>query len=115
MNVLLRICGWPHEMLHVLALRLIGRRPVRVRQTHVDIPEDLSTGQYVFVAGLPALVFWLGTAVSVQMLFSAPDVPRVVLWLALTVIFAAGAFGTLGDLMLIFARLAQSHLPDDYE
>jgi hypothetical protein len=86
-----------------------------VQQTHVDIPDDLSTGQYVFVAGLPALVFWLGAAVSMQMLFSAPDAPRVVLWLALTAIFAAGAFGTLGDLMLIFARLAQSRLPKDYE
>lgn len=105
MNILLRVFGWPHELLHVLALRLIGRKPVHVEQTHVDIPDDLSTGQYVFVAGLPMLTFSLLTAISLSLLLNAPDVLQIILWLLLTGFFITALMGTLGDLMLILARL----------
>ena len=105
MNILLRIFGWPHELLHVLALRLIGRSPQGVQQTHVDIPDDLSTGQFVFVAGLPALVFGLGAAVGLQLLFAAGDVVQVILGLLVTAFFALGFAGCVGDLMLILARV----------
>lgn len=115
MKVLLRVFGWPHEILHVLALRLIGRKAIQVEQSHVDIPDDLSTGEYVFVAGLPALVFWLLLAISVQQLLNAPDVARGLIWLVVSAFFTLAALGTLGDLMLIFARLVQARLPKDYE
>jgi hypothetical protein len=105
MNILLRIFGWPHELLHVLALRLIGRRPTRVQQSHVDMPDDLSTGQFVFVAGLPALVFGLAAAISLQLLFAAGDVIQVIVWLLVTAFFALGVAGCVGDLMLILARV----------
>ena len=78
MNILVRIFGWPHELLHVLALRLIGRQPRMVQQTHVDIPDDLSTSQFVFVAGLPALTFGLAAAISLQLLFAARDIGQVI-------------------------------------
>jgi hypothetical protein len=111
MNILLRIFGWPHELLHVLALRLIRRQPTRVQQTHVDIPDDLSTGQFVFVAGLPALVFGLAAAVGLQLLFTAGNIAQVILWLLVTVFFALGVAGCVGDLMLILARV---FTPKDY-
>ncbi len=105
MNILVRIFGWPHELLHVLALRLIGRRPLRVQQSHVDIPDDLSTSQFVFVAGLPLLVFSVLSTVSVSFLLNAPDLLQIILWLCVTAFFALALMGTLGDLMLILARL----------
>lgn len=105
MNILLRILGWPHELLHVLALRLIGRRPVQVQPTHVDIPDDLSTGQYVFVAGLPLLVFSVMSTISLSLLLNAPNLLQVILWLLVTAFFVTALMGTLGDLMLILARL----------
>ncbi len=115
MNVLLQIFGWPHEMLHVLALRLIGRRPEAVRQTHVDIPDDLSTAQYVFVAGLPAMVFGLGVVIGVQMLLSAVTVPQALLGLLIAAFFSLGALGTVGDLLLILDRLVQPRPPEGCE
>jgi hypothetical protein len=105
MNTLLRIFGWPHELLHVLALRLIGRQPQKVQQAHVDIPDDLSTGQFVFVAGLPALVFGLAAAISLQLLLAARDVGQVIIWLLATGFFVLGVTSSVGDLMLILARL----------
>jgi hypothetical protein len=107
MDFLTRIFGPPHESLHVLALYLIGRRPDSVGQTHVDIPDDLTTGQYVFVAGLPALVFWLMAVAGIMILVNAPNLPALVLgWLLLMVGGLAG-FGTLGDLQLIAERIAE--------
>ena len=69
-----RIFGPPHELLHVLAL-LIGRRPTAISWTHVDIPDDLTTRQYVFVAGLPALVFWSATALALLVYHTPPTRP----------------------------------------
>ena len=58
MEQLQKIYGAPHELLHVLALMLIGRRAVKFAQDHVIVPSDLTTAQYVFVAALPAIVFF---------------------------------------------------------
>jgi hypothetical protein len=112
MKTLLNIFGWPHELLHVLALRLIGRRAVAITRTHVDIPDDLSTGQYVFVAGLPALVFWSITAVCLLSLVNAPTIPVFILWAVLTPISMIAAAGTVGDIVLISARLLESQPPE---
>jgi len=117
MNVLLWLFGWPHEWLHVLALRLIGRQPETVTKTHVDIPDDLSTGEYIFVAGLPALVFWPITVASAQQWFRAPDAPQAILWLAVTSALGLAAVGTLADLYLIVIRLLDAYFrpPEGFE
>lgn|GEM_PF-575843 len=103
-----RIFGWPHELLHALALLLIGRRPVGIAQTHIDIPDDLTTAQFVFVAGLPALVFWGIAAVAALALLNAPSILHGVLWLLIGGVAALAAFGTVGDLTLIAARLIEA-------
>ena len=105
MNTLTRLFGWPHELLHVLALILIGRRPEAITGRYVDIPDDLPTGQFVFVAGLPALVFWLGAAVCLRAIFGAADLGGIVLALGGAIIFALAGLGTMGDLQLIAMRL----------
>jgi hypothetical protein len=110
-NLLLRIFGWPHEALHVLALWLIGRRAVKMTRTYVDIPDDLSTLQYVFVAGLPALVFFTGLVLSVQVLFSAANLLQAALWFVLSSLFGLAALGTLGDILLILQRLFDDRTP----
>ena len=117
MKILLWLFGWPHEWLHVLALRLIGRRPEAVTQTHVDVPDDLSTREYVFVAGLPALVFWPITVGSGQQLFAAPDLPQFLMWLVVTSIVGLAAVGTLADLYLILMRLLDRYFrpPEGFE
>lgn len=117
MSTLLWLFGWPHELLHALALYLIGRQPEAITRTHIDIPDDLSTGQYVFVAGLPALVFWTGLALCAQRLFNAPDAPQFVLWLVITSVVGLAAIGTLGDLYLIVVRLLVERLrpPEGFE
>ena len=113
MRLLYRVFGWPHELLHVLALRLIGRRAVSVTQTHVDIPDDLSTRQYTFVAGLPALVFWGVALVAMQALFSAQSLVQASLWFCIMTIFGLQAFGTLGDVHLIIMRLSDEQVPKE--
>ena len=117
MKILLWLFGWPHEWLHVLALRLIGRRPEAVTHTHVDIPDDLSTGEFVFVAGLPALVFWPITVASGQRLFAAPDIPQAILWLGISSVVGLAAVGTLADLYLIVLRLVDAYFrpPEGFE
>jgi len=113
MTLLYRIFGWPHELLHVLALWLIGRRAVKVTRTHVDIPDDLTTAQYVFVAGLPALVFWSIAVTGLQAIFSAPNIVQMILWLVLTGVASLAGFGTVGDILLIIERVMQHKLPDE--
>ena len=104
-KALLWVFGWPHELLHVLALRLIGRQSQAITHTHVDIPSDLPTGQFIFVAGLPALVFFTLTAASLQLMFAAAEPVQAVVWLAVTALLALAALGTVGDIMLIVTRL----------
>ncbi|MEZ4668936.1 MAG: metalloprotease family protein [Anaerolineae bacterium] len=105
MDVLYRIFGPPHELLHVVALLLIGRRPERVTGRYVDIPDDLSTGQYVFVAGLPALVFWGVTAVGLSHILKGSNFGEIILGFVVMSVGAMAGLGTIGDLQLIAARL----------
>jgi len=88
-----KIYGAPHELLHVLALMLIGRRALKFAQDHVVIPSDLSVGQYVFVAALPAIVFFGFTALGVVILLNAHTPGQAGIGVA--VILAAG-FGAAG-------------------
>ncbi len=113
MTLLYRLFGWPHEFLHVLALWLIGRRAVKITRTHVDIPDNLTIGQYVFVAGLPALVFWGIAITCLQAVFSAQSLVQVILWLALTSVAGLAGFGTVGDILLIIERLSANQMPDE--
>lgn len=106
MEALTRLYGIPHEALHVLALWLIGRRATAVTRTHVDIPDNLPTGQYVFVAGLPALVFGTLTLISVIGLLSAATFMQTILAFVGMTAAGLGLAGTVGDIELIAARLA---------
>jgi hypothetical protein len=106
MKTLLRIFGPPHEALHLLALMLIGRRAVRFTLRHVDIPDDLSTAQYVFVAGLPAATFVLIMGLGVLGLVTAHTLTQAVFGLAAALVGGMGAAGTIGDIQMIATRLA---------
>ncbi len=103
--MLAKIYGWPHEMLHLLALRLVGRRAQGATHEHVDIPADLGRGQFVFVAGLPALVFWPLSAFGLQHLLAAQDLASALFWMVYGALLFPAAVGTLGDLALILWRL----------
>jgi hypothetical protein len=109
MGLLYRIFGPPHEALHVLALWLIGRRAVAATRRHVDIPDDLGTGQYVFVAGLPALVFWSLAALGIIGLTSAQNLLQVVAAFLLTMGAVGAGLGTVGDIQLIALRLMEDN------
>ena len=105
METLYRIFGPPHELLHVLALFLIGRRPKSVGYRHVDIPVDLSKWAYIFVAGLPALVFWGAALIAAIKLASANGISEFILTFAIFSIASLAGLGTLGDIGLIIRRL----------
>jgi hypothetical protein len=105
METLIRLYGPLHEFLHVLALWLIGRRAVTWTNRYVDLPPDLTTGQYLFVAGLPALVFWGVAGGGLLLLLGALDLGRLALGLGLLLVGGLGGFGTLGDLQRIWARV----------
>lgn len=107
MNALLRVFGPPHEALHLLALLLIGRRAVQFTFRHVDIPADLSTRQYVFVAGFPALVFCIISGLGVIGLVLAHTWVQTGLGFAAALLGTLAFAGTMGDLQLIAARLMQ--------
>ena len=108
MKWVLRILGPPHEGLHLLALWLIGRRAVGFSWTHVDIPDDLSVGQYVFVAGLPALVFWGAAAVSMWTLLNARSLGEGVAGFAALMLGSLAGLGTFGDVELIIRRVLEA-------
>lgn len=107
MELLKRIYAAPHELLHVLALKLIGRKPVFVGGDHVIIPPDLTTGQYVFVAGLPALVFFGLLALGAFWLLNASSPSHAGIAAAIILAAGFGAAGTVGDIQLIMLKLAQ--------
>jgi UDP-N-acetylmuramyl pentapeptide phosphotransferase/UDP-N-acetylglucosamine-1-phosphate transferase len=107
-----RIFGPPHEFLHLLALWLIGRRAVGFSWTHVDIPDDLSVGQYVFVAGLPALVFWVTAAVGGVHLMNAANLGDGLIGFAVLMVAMFAGLGTMGDIQLILMRVLEQP-PDD--
>jgi hypothetical protein len=102
-----QIYGAPHELLHVLALVLIGRRAVKYAQDHVIIPPDLTTWQYVFVAGLPALVFFACTAAGALLLLNARTPAQAGVGVGVILAAGFGAAGTFGDLQLIMLKLSQ--------
>jgi hypothetical protein len=105
MDFLLKFYGPIHESLHVLALWLIGRRAVTWTKRYVDIPADLTTGQYVFVAGLPAMVFWGVAAVGLVTMVSGGDLVMMGLGMLLLLVGGLGGFGTVGDLQLIWEKV----------
>ena len=105
MEILFRIFGPPHELLHVLALFLIGRRPKAISYKHVDIPDDLSTPAYIFVAGLPALVFWGAALLAAIKLATANTFGEIVVAFVLFSVAVMAGLGTLGDIQLIIKKL----------
>ncbi|HVU12588.1 MAG TPA: hypothetical protein VHD90_14995 [Phototrophicaceae bacterium] len=106
-----RVYSTPHELLHVFALALIGRKPLKAASDHVIIPDDLTTGQYVFVAGLPALVFFGCLALGAVGLIDAKTVNQAGIAVAVIIASAAAAGGTIGDLQLIMLKLSQPNRP----
>jgi hypothetical protein len=108
MHILMRIFGPPHELLHVLALWLVGQRPRQVTWTHVDLPDTLTMRQYIFVAAFPALVFGGGALLGVLGLVNAATPTQAALGLGAALVFGLGATGTVNDIELILQRLQQS-------
>jgi len=106
-DALYRIFGPPHELLHILALLLIGRRPKAVSSRYVDIPNDLSTPAYVFVAGLPALVFWGAALAALLAVVNSQSIGSALIAFVVFTLAAVAGFGTLGDIQLILRRLRQ--------
>jgi VIT1/CCC1 family predicted Fe2+/Mn2+ transporter len=106
-TTLLRLYALPHEGLHLLALLLIRRRAVSATRAHVDIPDDLTTGQYVFVAALPSIVFLLIAAAGIALAFLASGVAQFLLGIAIALIGLVGVAGGAGDWALIAERLGQ--------
>ena len=107
METLYRVFGPPHEFLHVVALLLIGRRPKATHSRYVDIPDDLSTPAYVFVAGFPALVFWGAALVALLKVVNANGVGEAVIAFVVFTVAALAGLGTLGDIQLILRRLGE--------
>lgn len=99
--------GTPHELLHALALVLIGRRAVKLTHDHVIIPDDLTTREYVFVAGLPAFVLFGILAIAAVVLINAPTANQAGIATGVIIITAIAAAGTIGDLQLIMWRLSE--------
>ena len=104
-----RIFGTPHELLHVLALTLIGRRAIKFASDHVIIPSDLTTREYVFVAGLPALVFFICLTLGAVGLINAQTPGQAGIATAVIIVSVVAAAGTVGDLQLIALKLNQSN------
>ena len=105
MTTLLKIFGYPHELLHVLALLLIGRRAVKFTSRHVELPDDLSKREYVFVAALPGLVFFVVMAVSIIGLLSAETWKEMIAGLIGVLVGGFGVASAMGDFELIVQRL----------
>ncbi|MBI1256656.1 MAG: hypothetical protein GC204_04240 [Chloroflexi bacterium] len=109
MEQLQKIYGAPHELLHLLALILIGRRAVKFAQDHVIVPSDLTTAQYVFVAALPAIVFFTCMAIGVLALINAQTPGQAGIGVGVIIAAGIGAAGTFGDLELIWQKLSQNN------
>lgn len=105
MDFLYRLFGPPHEWLHILALRVVGRRPTAVTSRYVDIPDDLSTPAYVFVAGLPALVFWGIALVALIRAANAGHIGQMLIAFLVFSVAALAGLGTIGDIQRIIRRL----------
>ena len=107
MEQLQKIYGAPHELLHVLALLIIGRRAVKFAQDHVIVPSDLTTAEYVFVAALPAIVFFTCMAIGVLVLLNARTPGQAGIGVGVMIAAGIGAAGTFGDLQLIWLKVSQ--------
>lgn len=107
MIFLQRLYGPPHELLHVLALLLIGRKPEKFTTQHVDIPNDLTKRQYIFVAALPTVVFALFWAIGVIALLNSTDLLQIILALMVALFGGFGVQGGMGDIQLILLRLSE--------
>ncbi|MFN8528306.1 MAG: hypothetical protein U0670_06820 [Anaerolineae bacterium] len=105
MKTLAWLFGLPHEGLHLLALVLIGRRAVKFTRTHVIIPDDLSRGDYLFVAGFPGACFLILFAVGVIGLLNAPDAGAAAFGIGAILLGGLGTASALGDFDLIIRRL----------
>ncbi len=92
--------------MHVIALILIGRRAVQFTRDHVVIPDNLTTRQYVFVAGFPAAVFMIGVAAAVLGLLNAATYGQAMVALAAILICGFGVASAAGDVQLIVVRLS---------
>ena len=104
-----RVIGTPHELLHVLALALIGRRAVKMAHDHVIIPDDLTTTEYAFVAGLPALVFFSLLVGAAVWLINAQTAGQAGIAVGVIIAATVAAAGTVGDLQLIMMRLSDQN------
>ncbi len=102
-----RILTTPHELLHALALSLIGRRAGWTADDHVVIPDDLTTREYVFVTGLPALVMLGVIVVALILLFNASTPSDAGIATGVIIVAAAIATGTISDLRQILSKLSQ--------
>lgn len=105
MNTLTQILGFPHELLHLFGLLLIGRRAVGWTRTHVDLPPDLTDRQYVIVAGMPALVFGLLAVIGAYGLANAHSYAEAIPAIVVLLFGSLSFSGTAGDLQLIADRL----------
>jgi hypothetical protein len=105
MTWLVALYGPPHEMLHVLALLIVGRRAGRVSGRHVDIPDDLTTAQFVFVAALPTVVFLMVAALGLVGVVSAQTLTQAMLAFAAGLLGMGGVAGGSSDLQRIAERL----------
>ena len=112
MHVLMRLFGPPHELLHLVALWLVGRRPRQVTRTHIDLPDNLTTRQFVFVAAFPALVFGVGALLGVAGLLNAATPTQAALALGAILLFGLGAAGTVNDIEMILLRLQETERDD---
>ncbi len=102
-----RVIATPHELLHALALVLIGRRAGRMVDDHVVIPADLTTLEFVFVTGLPALIMLGVLVAAVILLFRARTPNEAGIATGIIIVAAAVASGTISDLQQIARKLSQ--------
>ena len=102
------VLAWPHEMLHVLALRLIGKQPEKVGATYVLSPEGLTLDEIIFVNALPVLV--TGTLFALGFLVPRPiyDNPIFIVFHGLMLGYTGGSAGDVGTILgAIFLKITE--------
>ncbi len=113
MNTLLKIFGVPHELLHVVALWLIGRRAVEFTARHVLIPDDLSIRQYIFVAAFPGGVFAFILCLGMVGVLQATAWQHVLLAIFAIISGGFGVTSAFGDFDLIVMRLQERNMDNE--
>lgn len=102
------VFAWPHEMLHVLALKMIGKQPEKVGATFVLVPEGLSLDEIIFVNALPVLV--TGTLFALGFLVPRViwDNPIFIILHGLMLAHTGGSAGDIGTILgAIFLKIAE--------